>query len=212
MAYLHEHCQDCKERLGREWREVHQWLDGLYAVHGHDHRQHRHHAEGVEEVRSLWGDEAALAAQIHIIVDCWGIPAKADYETGRVNRNGFTPESTEADVDRLLAEVKGELMEKTILYRGYLVQVDLNGEAGRFLWGRVQFDGRRRYQMGDWVCSTMIIEETDGGYRTQNSFYEVFGPVVNCRLKEPETTLLLLRNGVEPSALGPAEIEWLDQE
>lgn len=104
VAYLHEHCQDCKDRLGREWLEVHQWLDGLYAVHGHDHRQHRHHAEGVEEIRGMWGDEAALAAQIHIIVDCWGIPAKADYETGRVNRNGFTPESTEADVARLLAE------------------------------------------------------------------------------------------------------------
>ena len=53
----------------------------------------------------MWGDEAALAAKIHIIVDCWGIPFQADYETGQVNVNGFTPESTEADVVLLLEEI-----------------------------------------------------------------------------------------------------------
>lgn len=105
MAYFYEHCRDCRLRIGREWREVHQWLDGLFRVHGQDHRRHRHHAEGVEEVRSMWGDEAALAAQIHIIVDCWGIPTKADYETGRVNHFGFVPQSTEADVEPLLAKL-----------------------------------------------------------------------------------------------------------
>ena len=54
----------------------------------------------------MWGDEAAMAAKIHIIVDCWGIPSQADYESGRVNVNGFTPESTEADVARLLDEIR----------------------------------------------------------------------------------------------------------
>jgi hypothetical protein len=106
MAYLYEHCADCKRLLGNEWKEVHKWLDACYKEYGQSHRRHRHHAEGIEDIRKMLGDEAALAAKIHIIVDCWGIPNKADYDTGRVNVNGFTPESTEADVALLLEEIR----------------------------------------------------------------------------------------------------------
>ena len=106
MAYLHEHCADCRRLLVNEWKEVHKWLDALYKEYGQSHRCQRHHAEGIEEVREMWGDEAALAAKIHIIVDCWGIPSKADYDTGRVNVNGFTQASTEADVALLLEEIQ----------------------------------------------------------------------------------------------------------
>lgn len=106
MAYLYEHCADCRRLLGNEWREVHKWLDALYVKFGHSHRCHRHHIEGIEEVRKLWGDEAAMAAKIHILVDCWGIPSQADYENSRVNVNGFTPESTEADVALLLSNLR----------------------------------------------------------------------------------------------------------
>lgn len=106
MAYLYEHCADCKRLLGNEWKEVHKWLDALYKEYGQSHRCHRHHAEGIEEVRKMWGDEAAIAAKIHIIVDCWGIPYKADYNTGRVNVYGIKKESTEADIGRLLDEIR----------------------------------------------------------------------------------------------------------
>ncbi|MDP2757780.1 MAG: hypothetical protein Q8O45_09210 [Desulfurivibrionaceae bacterium] len=105
MAYLHEHCYDCKRLLGNEWKEVHLWLDALFKEYGPAHRRHRHHAEGIEEIRKMWGDEAALAAKIHIIVDCWGIPRKADYESGQVNSNGFTETSTQGDVPMLLSAV-----------------------------------------------------------------------------------------------------------
>jgi len=109
MAYLHEHCYDCKQHLGKDWKEVHLWLDALFADYGMAHRKYRHNSEGIEEIRKMWGNEAALAAKIHIIVDCWGIPSKADYENGRVNSNGFTEESTEADAMAMLkalAEVR----------------------------------------------------------------------------------------------------------
>lgn len=108
MAYLYEHCAGCKLLLGNEWKEVHKWLDACYKEYGQVHRCHRHHAEGIEEIRKMWGDEAALAVNIHIIVDCWGIPSQADYvyETGQVNVNGFTPESTEANVALLLEEIR----------------------------------------------------------------------------------------------------------
>lgn len=105
MAYLHEHCADCQKLLGREWKEVHQWLDALVKEYGQDHRRHRHHVEGIEEIRKMWGDEAATAAKIHILVDCWGIPSKADYENGWVNVNGFTEESTEAEAKMMLQEI-----------------------------------------------------------------------------------------------------------
>lgn len=53
----------------------------------------------------MWGDEAAIAAKIHILVDCWGIPSRADYENGWVNVNGFTEESTEAEAKMMLREI-----------------------------------------------------------------------------------------------------------
>ncbi|MBI4793422.1 MAG: hypothetical protein HY789_12030 [Deltaproteobacteria bacterium] len=108
MAYLYEHCCDCLRILGREWSEIHIWLDALSGQYHDDHRRHRHHSEGVEEVRRTWGDEAARAAQIHIVVDCWGIPYAADYESGKVNKFGFTEESVAEDVPRLLQEIVQE--------------------------------------------------------------------------------------------------------
>lgn len=56
-----------------------------FKEYSQDHRCHRHHIEGIEEVRQQWGDEAAIAGKIHILVDCWGIPSKSDYENGWVN-------------------------------------------------------------------------------------------------------------------------------
>lgn len=94
MAHLYEHCYDCERWLGREWKEVHLWLDALFAEYGTAHRCHRHHVEGVEEVRQQWGDEAALAAKIHVIKDCWGLPSKADYENRFVNQYGQEEDST----------------------------------------------------------------------------------------------------------------------
>lgn len=68
MASRKVHCQDCMERLGNRWNEVHKYLDGLfdYKTMLMIHRIERHHMEGVEYCRTMWGDEAATAAQIHI--------------------------------------------------------------------------------------------------------------------------------------------------
>ncbi|MGV1098731.1 DUF6915 family protein [Thiovibrio sp. JS02] len=119
MAYLHEHCFDCKQRLGKEWKEVHKWLDALFAEYGAAHRCHRHHTEGIEEIRRMWGDEAAIAAKIHVLVDCWGIPSRADYENGWVNSNGYTEESTEQEALMMLKAITEEVRaatEKRLLY------------------------------------------------------------------------------------------------
>ena len=65
--------------LGEPFEHVHEWLDALFKVMGPKHRSARHHAGGVEQVRKMWGDRAALAAEIHIKRDCGGIvPSEKD--------------------------------------------------------------------------------------------------------------------------------------
>ncbi len=72
MASIQEHCEDCRRELGEDFRQVHEWMDALFSALGPKHRNARHHAGGVEQVRRMWGDRAARAAEIHICRDCGG--------------------------------------------------------------------------------------------------------------------------------------------
>lgn len=72
-----EHCKECEEKLGKDWAVIHRWLDEYARKVGVPwHRTFRHHKEGVEEVRKKWGDEAAKAAELHIISDFGFIPTQ----------------------------------------------------------------------------------------------------------------------------------------
>ena len=64
--------------MGKDWDEVHAWLDEPAKEYfpWKGHRQIRHHKEGVEEIREMWGDEAAKAAEMHIISDEKKVPSK----------------------------------------------------------------------------------------------------------------------------------------
>ena len=85
MANRAEHCRECKEKMGKEFDEVHKWLDGLASPKkGYldmNHRRWRHHDEGVEEIRLMYGDEAAKAAEMHIITDFGRIPSRREVES-----------------------------------------------------------------------------------------------------------------------------------
>ena len=84
MAHWKEHVKDCEQILGKGWDVVHHWLDEYARIYRDDfdmwmgHRVHRHHLEGVEEVRAKWGDEAAKAAEIHIRKDEGDILSKEE--------------------------------------------------------------------------------------------------------------------------------------
>lgn len=106
MAHLYEHCYDCERWIGRDWEEVHLWLDEFFAEFGPAHRCHRHHIEGIEEIRQKLGDEAALAAKIHILVDCWELPSKADYENRFVNQLSQEEDSTWEDAWKMIQEIR----------------------------------------------------------------------------------------------------------
>lgn len=71
MSDYKEHVRDCELQLGNGWKEVHDWLDEYAKIYWpwKGHRVHRHHLEGIEEVRAKWGDEAAYAAELHIVED-----------------------------------------------------------------------------------------------------------------------------------------------
>jgi DNA-binding GntR family transcriptional regulator len=82
MAHFKEHCRECKEKLGEEFPQVHKWLDEFFPRLGFDvrHRDVRHHEDGIEEVRKMWGDEAAEAARLHIANDFDGWVPKNSLE------------------------------------------------------------------------------------------------------------------------------------
>jgi hypothetical protein len=84
MASRKAHCKETLEKLGAEFDEVHSWIDGLACIDGQlniNHRRWRHHEEGVEEVREMFGDEAAKAAEIHIIRDCGRVLTRRSMES-----------------------------------------------------------------------------------------------------------------------------------
>lgn len=82
---LEDHCKECVNILGKPFREVHLWLDEFAKNYSLDkkykHRKFRHHKEGIEEARMLFGDDGAKAAQLHILSDHQGyLPSKSDYD------------------------------------------------------------------------------------------------------------------------------------
>ena len=92
-----EHCEECLEKLGKEWDCVHRWLDHFakYYFPFRAHRQLRHHTEGVEEVRKMWGDQAAEAAKLHIMADEGYIP------TPESIKKAYGPLPTKEEVRKL---------------------------------------------------------------------------------------------------------------
>ena len=82
MSTFQEHCNECEAVLGKSFDFVHRWLDEFASSYFPSpiHRAIRHHAEGIEEVRKLWGDEAAEAARLHIQADMSFMPSKSWWE------------------------------------------------------------------------------------------------------------------------------------
>lgn len=107
---LKTHERECVETLGEPWTHVHEWLDAYFAEMGPSHRRMRHHREGVEEARRLWGDDAARAAEIHIKADCGGrVPKKSDYEDKTVDNQGMQVYEELKIIDRRrLLQIKKE--------------------------------------------------------------------------------------------------------
>ena len=71
MPLFESHCHRCRQLLGEPFPEVHKWLDEFFGKEpwGSQHRFLRHHQEGISEIRHMWGNRAAYAAETHIRQD-----------------------------------------------------------------------------------------------------------------------------------------------
>lgn len=124
MASLEIHKSDSRRWLSEDFEQVHRWLDQYFPAYGAEHRRFRHHGEGIDEARRTFGEAAALAAKIHILRDCRGIPRAEDYVTGEVDSLGLRKEWP---------------MQAYSLYPEAefrkLVENMLHGPDGTLLWG-----------------------------------------------------------------------------
>ncbi len=68
---LVEHEYMAEQTFGKPWTEVHQWLDEFMGTEKYKtrHRRVRHHLEGIEQARKLFGNEGAEVAMQHILAD-----------------------------------------------------------------------------------------------------------------------------------------------
>ncbi|KXA91703.1 hypothetical protein AKJ63_01075 [candidate division MSBL1 archaeon SCGC-AAA259D18] len=68
------HCKSCESLYGEPFPEVHRWMDEPVEDLGGSHQVKRHDIEKTPEVvKSLFGEEAAIATRDHILLDKrWG--------------------------------------------------------------------------------------------------------------------------------------------
>ncbi len=70
MPPIDEHCKECEKKLGKPFKEIHEFLDIFSKeLNGEVHRQILHHKEGVEVIYKKFGKESARAAELHIMSD-----------------------------------------------------------------------------------------------------------------------------------------------
>jgi hypothetical protein len=65
---LEKHVNESLILFGKPYTEVHLWLDEFAGTPEYGMR-HRHHRQGVREAEELFGEEAGLAARLHVISD-----------------------------------------------------------------------------------------------------------------------------------------------
>ncbi len=69
------HGESCKAAFGRDFAEVHDFLDGYAEQFPRgEHRKLYHHRRGIALIVRMFGDDAAKAAERHILEDLGFVP------------------------------------------------------------------------------------------------------------------------------------------
>jgi hypothetical protein len=121
MASLSQHNSDCERFLGQSFENVNRWIDEYFTQYGPTHRKFRHHREGVEQARDLFGDRGSVAAAIHILRDCRHIPRKQDYELGYVDALGLKANWSTASYIKYSEEDFTSLVEQLLKPSGVVL-------------------------------------------------------------------------------------------
>jgi len=143
MAPLAQHNADCRRFLGDSFENVNKWIDEYFAQYGATHRKFRHHQEGVEEARDLFGERGGLAAAIHILRDCRHIPRKEDYDLGYVDALGLKANWSTASYIKYSEEDFESLVEQHLRPSGAILWSYLDEGALQILLGSLtRLDGK----------------------------------------------------------------------
>jgi len=71
MPSVDVHCKISKKRTGKEYRELHEWIDQPREFLGKNHRLERHSDNEFyrEYIKEKWGERAVIEWLFHIAVD-----------------------------------------------------------------------------------------------------------------------------------------------
>jgi hypothetical protein len=69
MPNLRKHCYYSKKRTGKDFKELHVWMDKPAEILGIDHRRVRHDLSYIPEVIEKFGKEAIAEFLMHISAD-----------------------------------------------------------------------------------------------------------------------------------------------
>ncbi|MCK9296178.1 MAG: hypothetical protein M0P70_13965 [Desulfobulbaceae bacterium] len=84
MSHFEKHNETTLRLLGKDFVQVHAFLDRFYPIYGASHRNIFHHQAGIELIVKKIGEDARDAAEIHIIED---LLPQADIEKWRELRH-----------------------------------------------------------------------------------------------------------------------------
>jgi len=71
MPKLDEHCSESQKTFGKDFAEVHIWLDEFAGTpeYGFRHRRKRHHEAGIRKAVEIFGEVVVPVARQHIVSD-----------------------------------------------------------------------------------------------------------------------------------------------
>ena len=86
----------------------------------------------------------------------------------------------------------------TVLKHSYVVRLmDAEREVDKILWGVVEDDPSGRWNIDDFVCTSAILSESEGGlFTTSASHYRAIGEIT--RVDLPIQAINFLRRGISP--------------
>jgi len=160
MASLTQHNEDCKKFLGESFENVNKWIDEYFTQHGAKHRRFRHHREGIDEARDLFGERGALAAAIHILRDCRHIPREEDYVLGYVDALGLKANWSTASYIKYSEEEFDSLVEQLLKPSGVVLWAYIDQQSVQLLLSSLtRLDPEKISQLTDsWRLAVSIRE------------------------------------------------------
>jgi len=106
MPSVDAHCLMSKERTGKEYRKLHEWIDAPNKELGYNHRIERHSDNEVyrKYIKKRWDEKAVIEWLFHIAVDNFETAYKSSFKVYKKPFNyykiGFTYDELLIDIGK----------------------------------------------------------------------------------------------------------------